>query len=384
MVESAPGAAVFVAAGEGMPSGLAPQLEAQLQAALKKTGVALATWSEPASTHDNIAAHLKLISEGRQAYDNLDIDGSIDKLTQARTYFLSHPGDAESGAMADLLLALGAAYLQNGLKVEAQKSFVEALLMNPDLKPSTKLFTADVQVAFANARKDLDKRPRGKLAIATTPQGAHAELRGQALGYTPLPTYELPIGRHLVKLKRTGYAPAGAYVEVVSGQTVEVKTTLSPLGDYDKALALAGPLILGDAFDANGIPDDAKTIAIAARTRFLVMVKMTVQGSGRAMAHTQVWDLVNFSRFKSVAFEMDNGGENAVKAAAALKRWMERPVNLVQRDPRSGTPDTRPVYKKWWFWTAVGTAVVIGAVSATVVATQHGRGGGDNLILGIP
>ena len=125
-VESTPTAALFVLATQGTTPSAAAQADAQLRQALLTTGVQLPAWTLPQPVSEATSAKLKLISEGRQAYDNLDIDGAIEKLTPARMYFQSHPAESDSGSLADLSLALGAAYLQNGLKAVAQRAFVDA------------------------------------------------------------------------------------------------------------------------------------------------------------------------------------------------------------------------------------------------------------------
>jgi hypothetical protein len=42
-----------------------------------------------------------------------------------------------------------------------------------------------------------------------------------------------------------------------------------------------------------------------------------------------------------------------------------------------------PVFKQWWFWTAVGV-VAAGGVTAGVVAAQPRNSGGFNVVLGQP
>lgn len=381
-VESTPTAALFVLATQGTTPSAAAQADAQLRQALLTTGVQLPAWTLPQPVSEATSAKLKLISEGRQAYDNLDIDGAIEKLTQARMYFQSHPAESDSGSLADLSLALGAAYLQNGLKAEAQRAFVDALLLNPDLKPSTKLFTPDVHAAFARARSELAKAGQGQLTIATEPQGAAVELRGQALGYSPLPTYALPAGRHLVQAERPGFATTGTYVVVEAGHTASVNLKLTAVGEYSNALALATELVNGNAFDGNGIPDEAKALAGLAQSRFLVLVKVSSTPAGNAKAQVQVWDTMNFSRLKDVSFTVDASGKNAQAAVKALRQWMEKPVVLSRAPVMPRQDGSQPVYKKWWFWTAIGGAAVAGAVTSAVVVSQRGRS--NNFILGIP
>ena len=50
------------------------------------------------------------------------------------------------------------------------------------------------------------------------------------------------------------------------------------------------------------------------------------------------------------------------------------PAPVVVLTSRAPAPRARPYYKRWWFWTAVGT-VVLGAVVGGVVASQTGGSG---------
>ena len=56
--------------------------------------------------------------------------------------------------------------------------------------------------------------------------------------------------------------------------------------------------------------------------------------------------------------------------SATVSASVDAPAELtvtLQRDP---TPKATPVYKRWWFWTAVGVVVAGGAGTGIYLATR--------------
>jgi len=48
----------------------------------------------------------------------------------------------------------------------------------------------------------------------------------------------------------------------------------------------------------------------------------------------------------------------------------DRAAQAVREPPAPPVPDSPPVYKSWWFWTAVGGAVAAGVVAGAVIGTR--------------
>jgi hypothetical protein len=70
-----------------------------------------------------------------------------------------------------------------------------------------------------------------------------------------------------------------------------------------------------------------------------------------------------------------------VKAFVAQPSVMASAVSRGKQPPELAVNE--PVYKKWWFWTAVGVVVVGGATAGGVAAASaHGRP--FNVVLGTP
>jgi tetratricopeptide (TPR) repeat protein len=64
--------------------------------------------------------------------------------------------------------------------------------------------------------------------------------------------------------------------------------------------------------------------------------------------------------------------KSTAEPAAATKTQAPTPLAAaITKTPQPHPSSTQPIYKKWWLWTIVG-AVVVGATTAAVVATQTG------------
>ncbi len=82
--------------------------------------------------------------------------------------------------------------------------------------------------------------------------------RGATLGTTPLAEAPVvPAGRHLVTVKRPGFKPAGAFVNVTEeGHTASVNLKLTEaVGEYSRSALVAGDRAsFRQRFDGKGVP----------------------------------------------------------------------------------------------------------------------------------
>lgn len=377
-------ATVFASGQDTVAQGLAGRVEVELTRALKKKNVQLVDVAAlfPAPAPVSAEEGDKLFAAGREAYDNLDFDAASKALAQAAVFFIKRPSAAKPEQLSEIFLFLGASELQNGAKAAALKEFTRALQMNPALAPDSKYFGSDVQTAFAAAQKEMGKRPKGSLAVESTPSGAEVEAFGLSYGLTPVSEIELPAGRYLVRLTRPGFAPSAAFPEVLAGQTAEVRQTLeaSPalLALHEKAQKLISRI----PFEAEQLPPAAAQVASALKGRYLVLAAVTSDAKLAPKIELQVWNASTGDRLKGVKFNADADGYDT--AADAVQAWISRPGQAVAaavvKEEASGG---EPVFKKWWFWTAVGV-VAVGGVSAGVVAAQPRSSRGFNVVLGQP
>ena len=163
------------------------------------------------------------------------------------------------------------------------------------------------------------RRRIGCVSVMVGPEGSTVKIGGQVVGQTPLKNriYLMP-GAHQLLIEKQDFAPHSERIQLKAGDHRRVESTLKPAPPPPKVVApVPAPVPVKPPLV---IPP--KPVVLAPATQ-------------------------------PAALAMD------LKPAPAPDR-----------------SSSTPIYKKWWFWTAVGVAVV-GAATAGVVASQ--TGGSDRL-----
>lgn len=69
---------------------------------------------------------------------------------------------------------------------------------------------------------------QGALSIESQVDGAQVFINGKSVGITPLRSWALPAGSHVVRLELDGYERWSGVVQVVTGQTSTLTAALEP------------------------------------------------------------------------------------------------------------------------------------------------------------
>jgi hypothetical protein len=319
----------------------------------------------------------KLYAEAKKAFDDLDYEPAVDKCERALVAFTQHPETADAATVADVHLFIGAVSMQlNGKAAskKAQEAFARALLFNPNLQFDAQVYGADAKKIFDRARQDVSSKGMGALTITSSPAGAAVTLRDKPMGLTPLADPpSVPVGRHLVKLARPGYVPTGSFADVTtSGATVDA--VLPPAPGYGEARDAATSLAT-NGVGTGKVPPTAKKLAEVMRARFLVLA--VHKGDATPL---EVWDVETGNRLGDVPLSDD---ASLAAAATRVKDFVDHPSPLAPAVVKVEQGGGEPVYKKWWFWTAVGVVVVGGATAIGVAAASNSNSGYD-VVLGTP
>lgn len=367
-------AAVFVSSPD---EAAAAKSEADLSRALEDATVPLVDVPAAFPLAPRDEAGDKLVKDARQAYDDLDYEGAATKWTEALEFFVKHPHLADAKTLGDAHFFVGALAVQNGGKSQSKKAteeFVRALLNNPDLTCDPQVYGADVKKAFDKALTEVSAKGVGPLAADSNPPGATVTLRGKELGRTPIAEApSVPVGRHLLLFTRPGYEPAGAFADVTR-EGASAKPTLTPAPGYLEVRDAATALV-GKGVGVKGpVPAGAKKLGDIVKARFLVL-------SDGATA--EVWDVESGNRLGGLSLSAEELTETAGKIGAFIAKPASAAVaaaEVTPEEPGAGGP----VYKKWWFWTAVGVVAVGGVTAAGVAAANNSGGRPFNVVLGIP
>jgi hypothetical protein len=355
-----PNKAVVFAGGDAR----AGKIDLKLVEALKKAGVEVldldAKFPPPEATAEDAE---KLAKEGREAYDNLDTEAAVQKLTSATQIYEQAAGAARVEQVAEIFVFLGACHLQNKNTDEASLAFMRAVQTWPQVAPDAKLFGSDVQKAFEEARRIVAGGPKGKLFVTSVPSGGQTTVQGKAVGETPLDApIEVSAGKVPVVVSRPGYTDWGGFVAVRSGQQVDVSAELKGMPALMSLRKRAGALLSPQVFAAAQLPAEARALAHEAGGRYLVMASVADAVS------VQVWDTQDGRRLKDVGFAASDDAALA-GAAAAIGEWLKKPVEVAKEVKPSGSSG---VLSQWWFWAAVGgAAVAAGTVTGIAIGASQ-------------
>ncbi len=260
---------------------------------------------------------------------------------------------------------LAASSLFESRKQDARSHFCDAIAFAPTERPDTKVFSPEVVAAYEDARG----QPKGtlKVSLRASEVGEVIVDRRHA-GIAPVTLPGVAPGHHLVEVRRAGRAPTLSWKSVAAGGETAVELELATpesLGEFRGAEASARKE-LGDGKPGSGIAKlrellQAGAVVVVAREGAQV-----VAGWAEGSSFTR--------RYQGNAPE----GQESAFAEGLLAAGAAAPGCTSARDCGSGeecragrcVAGSTPVYKRWWFWTAIGAAVVAGATAGLVVGLK--------------
>lgn len=333
-----------------------------------------------------------LLSRGRQAYLDLELDTAISTFREAIEIF-----DANLGATGDLpdrieaLQLLGASLVFADRSVEARRVLERLRVQFPDARLDPTTFNEAVVEAYEEAVLPRDRaNPMGHIEVQSDGERAFVYVDHAPRGVAPLTVDGLMGGSHVVCVVRPGSPPFVQTVELATGGTASIRavlrdTDLSRTSDAVTQLSRDG---LGDtapeAIVALGQALEVELVGLlssdadAARTEFIVyevatrrrVLRAGVRAPSEPPAFAEtVTELVsaNLPRLGGAMQETD--GESSFE-----------PATLALDDPPDGEPE---VYEQWWFWTAIagGALLTAGLVFLLTPGDDAPTGGGEVVLV---
>ena len=125
------------------------------------------------------------------------------------------------------------------------------------------------------------------------------------------------------------------------------------------------------------IPGGARKLGDIVKARFLVL------SDG---ATVEVWDVETGNRLSGLSMSAEELSQSAKKIGSFISKPGSAAVAAAEVTEAAGEEPGAggPVYKKWWFWTAVGVVALGGVATAAGVAANNSGGRPFNVVLGIP
>jgi hypothetical protein len=229
---------------------------------------------------------------------------------------------------------------------------------------------------FESVRRDVVNGPAGSLSVASIPSHGRVYVDGAFRGVTPCTVDRLPVGTHLVVVRKTGYETWGGAAEVreerAGGQTRVRLRSLPGSRDWIRTVEKA-------AEDADGVKKlDAglQRLAQEARLDRLLLGRLTKRGKGVAYFFS-LFDVPSSRPVQWHQGVLHQNADDFAQAVAGVVTYLITGESGVLQSYPSMAVDypplrlqdedqfeevTTPIYKKWYFWTAIGVGVGAGVL----------------------
>ena len=321
-----------------------------------------------------VAKARALFAEGAAALDAGNAPAAVSKLSAAEAAFEPVLAFVKKNELADAQFLLGAAHAQAGDKKKARAAFTRLQVWRAGYQWDVERY-ATLLPLWEGARDDLGKAGRGSIEVVTEPEGAMAFVDGKYVGVTPTSADALPVGDHFVTLKLEGYQRRVVKAHVDPRYQELVTETLPRSEKYlliEQSLARARDALGREAADVSMV--DLRTFLFLDMAVFVRVSPGATPGTLRLDAY--LYDLRSKRRLAQALGGELVVGADAVDAAAvdaavqplvqslftSISYEGKAPAVVSTRKKSAPPAPPRPIYKKAWFWVAVG-------VGAALVAT---------------
>ena len=327
------------------------------------------------------------LQEGQKALTALELPTAIKKLAQAVDVLSKVLPHIKKQELADAMMALGAAQLEQGDKRAAKLTFARLLTWRSDYKVDLQRYPPQLLAAFEDVRKEVDKQKRGSLEIRSEPAEAQAYVDGRFVGVTPTFSEGLTIGEHWVTLKKEGYKKAVMPAQVSAKQQQLVSIGLERSTKYllvEQARAAVEGSLGELSLDASA--DNLKEVLFIDHAIFVRLLPGTAPGSLKV--DTFLYDLRTRRRLTRVTKTVPLAKAEKELATLASSLYLNVSYDAELQETKDAPPPApvvrKPFFKTWWFWTAVGVTtagVVVGGVLGARAAPKSCPSG--NLCFGV-
>ena len=336
---------------------------------------------------DQVEEGRRLLAEGEKSLGAKDhtsatksLRAAVDVLSQVLPFI-------KKQELAEAMLALGVSLHEGGDKKGARVQFLRLLTWRTDQKYDTTKFPEKLLALFEDARKELDKAKRGSLEIRSEPPAAQAYVDGRYVGVTPAVAEGLIIGEHFVTLKREGYHKAVQPVTISAKAQGSSAFKLERSAKFllvEEALRAVEKQLGRDRLDAD--IDNLKEVLFLDHAMFLRAVRL---GAGKIRIDSFLYDLRSRRRLSSETHEIAAAGGEKLLQSQATSLYMNVKYDAELEEPAAepvpvAKPAPKAIYKRWWFWTIVGVAVIgVGATTGVLVEKYRPKScGGGNACFG--
>lgn len=325
---------------------------------------------------DQVELARTTLQKGRDALFKMEIDGAILQLSDAVDQLIAVLPYIKKQELADAMMAVAIAHFQKGKTPAMQQALRRLFVWRPNYTADPSQVPPQMLEAVEAARQQVAQLPRADLRVSSEPTGAQIFVDGDYIGVAPLTVPGLAVGEHYVTLKKLGYKRGLRVAQVKEGGGSPVVGKLSRSDKYllvEQALLKVAPQLGQSPIDS--VVDNLRETLFLDQTVFVKLRKLT--GDDVELS-AYLYDLRSrqlISKQVSNVRVLASVPQSGALASAADRLYSGVDYEGGLRAPVDAPPpapaDTRPLYKRWWFWAAVGVIAVGTVTAVAVVASQR-------------
>ncbi|NMB76585.1 MAG: PEGA domain-containing protein [Myxococcales bacterium] len=332
---------------------------------------------------DPLLAPRARLAEGLTAYENLELDRAERELFEAVRAFEAVPAELLEDASRDhrkALAYLGAVWLLSGQGDKAQDAFRRLLVIDPEYRLDARIFPPAMLEAFAHMVREVEDAPRGAIDVSAQPDPALVFVDGHFRGLAPVRIERLPAGDHLISVRAPGHIPFGRQVSVGAAEDTPVACRLKPYAD----LAAFQREFPSDRIGA-GEPLPRALVERARRARLHRLVLGRTSRAGAEIGFLMVgYDVsTGLPLFERRGSFRPDARDISRSVDEAISELSPGPGPVVHSGPSAPAPEgalprlsgeerfeeaEKPLYRRWWFWTALGAGAAVTTLLAILLA----------------
>lgn len=314
--------------------------------------------------------------QGREAMYKLELDSALTQLNDAVDQFIAVLPYIKKQELADAMMALATVQQQKGATRAMQATLKRLLVWRPNYELDTKQFPEQLQEPLESMRQSVSQLKQAQIKVESDPSGAQVFVDGEYVGVAPLTTQNLYVGEHYITFKKLGYKRGlrVAQVTPTGGGLVQGKLQRSP--KYllvEQALERVTKSIGGSPLD--------KVVDNLRETLFLDHAVFIRSQKGKDDNEVQLTGFLYDLRSRGLlAKEVETVAlTSGLPTAGTLTGLAERLYAKVDYEGGPTPPadiappvaTSTPLYKRWWFWTALGVIAAGGASALAVGLTSR-------------
>ncbi len=324
-------------------------------------------------------------SQGVNQYQNLDLDLSIASMARAAQRFeRAYAGlGLQRKQYFAALMYQGAAWLNKGELQKGQDSYRRLLVQDPSAQMDRALFPPGLIRTFEAVRRGVREGETGGLEVFSNPSQAKVFVDGNYHCISPCNPSYLPVGKHVVVVRRAGYRAVAKSVTVSSDSRTRVHGNLRELPGSDvllESMALFATELGPDLELSMGL----QSIFADAKLDQVLLGQVVLRGQS-VQLRLSLFDVRSASQRgyqTAVLVAPLAGGLTDMVAKLLRGRFMRSvvvdtvglepkpaPFRLRGEEKFSSLPSPA-YYQRWYFWAGLGSGLAVVATVLWLVLPQ--------------